>query len=240
MAIEKARGFVIRAFDYQESGRIVTLLSSGLGKISLLAKGARRPESRFGAALDLLNLIEVVFYEGRGLKLLKEATIIEHYPHLKQDYERLEATMQAARVLGRLLREGQGEGRIFRLFAELLRELDEEVSKGKSRLELLQLGFKLKLIDLLGFGPELERCTSCRRSLNGEERTWFSPQVGGLVCSNCRSPRDREMPPPLLQSWRMILRLPLGKLSRLVLPQELISQGEGLLDEFISYHLQPV
>lgn len=240
VAIEKAQGFVIRALDYQESGRIVVLLSSRLGKISLLAKGARRPESRFGAALDLLNLIEVVFYQGKGLKLLREATIIEHYSHLKRDYERLEAALKAARMLGRLLRQGQGEGRIFGLFKELLQELNKEIKRDKIELKLLQLGFKLKLIDLLGFGPELERCTSCRRPLSEGERAWFSSQVGGLVCSDCKDPHDREIPPPLLNGWRMILRLPLGKLPRLVLPEELISQGGELLDEFISYHLQPI
>lgn len=236
MAITKATGFIIKAFDYQESGRILTLLSPRLGKISLLAKGARRIESRFGAALDLLNLIEVVFYEGRGLKLLKEAALIEGYPILKRDYDRLEAALQAARLLNLLLREGQGEGRAFKLFQELLQELDRE---GES-LNLLQLGFKLKLVDFLGFGPELESCASCQKGLARERAPSLSLQAGGLVCADCKAPQDREVPPPLAQGWRAILRFPLGKLTRLVLPDELISLGEELLDEFIAYHLQPI
>ncbi|MCR4403826.1 MAG: DNA repair protein RecO [Candidatus Acetothermia bacterium] len=248
MALAKATGFVIRAFDYQESSRIVTLLSPRLGKISLLAKGARKLESRFGAALDLLNLIEVVFYEGRGLKLLKEAALIEGYPRLKRDYDRLEVALQAARALNLLLREGQGESRAYRLFQELLQELDREGEL--VRLSLLQLGFKLKLIDYLGFGPELEACASCGRPLARDEPAWLSPQAGGLVCADCRAaqaqaqagagPRACEVPPPLAQAWRASLRFPLAKLSRLVLPEELIGLGEELLEEFIAYHLQPI
>ncbi len=250
MALAKATGFVIRAFDYQESSRIVTLLSSRLGKISLLAKGARKIESQFGATLDLLNLIEVVFYEGKGLKLLKEATLIEGYPGLKRDYDRLEAALQAARVLNLLLREGQGEGRAFRLFREFLQELAS--AREGLRLGPLRLGFKLKLIDYLGFGPELEACASCGRPLARDEPLWLSHQAGGLVCADCRAARVqaqgraqteiglREVAPPLAQAWRASLRFPLGRLSRLSLPDELIKVGEGLLDEFIAYHLQPI
>jgi DNA repair protein RecO (recombination protein O) len=237
LAIEKSSGFVIKAFDYQESGRIVTLLSPSHGKISLLAKGARKTESRFGASLDLLNLIEVIFYEGKGLNLLRDASLIESYSSLKRDYERLGAAMQAARTLGLLLREGQGEGRVFGLFGELLGELNQN---GKLELKLLQLGFKLKLIDLLGFGPELERCTVCRRLPEGEQQLWFSTQVGGVVCEKCNTARDRKLPLQLLQGWKAILRLSLGKLSRLVLPEGIISQGEEILDEFISFHLHPI
>lgn len=228
---------MIKAFDFQESGRIVLLLTGRRGKISLLAKGARRAESRFGAALDLLNLIEVVFYEGRGLNLLKDASLIEPYSELKRDYHRLGAALQAARALGLLLREGQGEGRAFHLFAELLQELNENE---KPKLKLLQLGFKLKLIDSLGFGPELEQCTACRRVPADGERVWFSTQVGGVVCDSCKTSRDRKLSPPLLQGWKAILRLPLGKLSRLALPEGTTSQGEELLDKFISFHLQSI
>lgn len=234
MAIAKASGFIIRAFDYQESGRIVALLSPWLGKISLLAKGARKPESRFGAALDLLNLVEIVFYEGRELKLLKEAAIIKSYADIKRDYERLEAALRAARSLNILLKDGQRDKRIYRLFAELLEGLEGD---GGSPA-LLLLGFKLKLIDLLGFGPTLEHCSRCRRPLEGE--LFFSPEAGGIVCGDCRREGDSPIDRRLLKAMGMILRLPLQKLHRLILPEELITQGEEVLDRFISYHLQPI
>lgn len=234
MAIAKASGFIIRGIDYQESGRIVTLLSSGLGKISLLAKGARRMESRFGAALDLLNMVEVVFYEGRGLKLLKDAAIIKSYAELKRDYVRLEAALKAARILNILLKDGQRDHRIYYLFAELLEELEDD---GRSSA-LLLLGFKLKLIDLLGFGPTLDRCSLCRSPL--EEETFFSPEAGGIVCGDCRREGDSPIDVRLVKGMGMILRLPLQKLHRLILPEELITQGEEALDRFISYHLQPI
>lgn len=236
MAIAKASGFIIRGIDYQESSRIVTLLSPRLGKISLLAKGARKIESRTGAALDLLNLVEVVFYEGQGLKLLKDAAIIESYPALKRDYEHLEAAMHAARSLNILLKDGQRDRRIYHLFAELLAELEGDGGAPA----LLLLGFKLKLIDLLGFGPALDHCSLCRRPLDDAAETFFSPEAGGVVCGDCRRGGDSPIDLRLVKGMEMILQLPLRKLHRLVLPEELITQGEETLNRFISYHLQPI
>ncbi len=98
------------------------------------------------------------------------------------------------------------------------------------------------MIDYLGFGPELESCASCGKPLARDEPLWLSPQAGGLVCGHCRTAgvQAQEVPPPLAQAWRAILRFPLDKLSRLVLPDELVSRGEELLEEFIAYHLQPI
>ena len=263
MAIRKATGIIIRAHDFRESSRIVTLLSPEVGKFSLLAKGARRPESPLGAALDLLNRVEVVFYEGRsrGLRLLKEAALIASYPKLKRDYDRLEVALQGARALNLLLREGQRDRRIYQLFEELLEELDVGANVNVNvSPSYLALGFKLKLIDLLGFGPILDRCSLCREPLEAVEAEaeakaeaeveepglWFSPEAGGTVCGPChRGAADPALAGQavewrLVKALRMILRLPLRRLSRLVLPEELIAQGEELLDRFIAYHLQPI
>jgi len=235
MALARATGFVLRTQDYRETSRIVTFFSAEFGKISLLAKGARRLESRFGAELDLLNQLEVVFYEGKGLKLLKEAHLIRAFPKLKQDYERLDAGLRAARGLRLSLRDGQRDRRIFRLFEELLTELEEDAEIDP---EMLLMGFRLKLIDLLGFGPELERCAVCGEPLE-EAEVWLAPRAGGLVCERCRQAEDIPLDRRLARSWRLILRLPLRKLTQLALERGLIDEGGRALERFLAYHLHP-
>ena len=235
MGLARATGFVLKTQDYRETSRIITLFSVEFGKIALLAKGARRMESKFGAALDLLNHLEVVFYESKGLKLLKEAHLIRAFTKLKQDYERLDAGMRAAHGLLFSLRDGQRDRRIFRLFEELLTELEDS----EADPALLLMGFKLKLVDLLGFGPELERCAVCRESLRGVRAIWLAPRAGGLVCERCRQEEDILLDRRLARSWRLILRLPLGKLTRLALARELVKEGEEALERFLAYHLRP-
>lgn len=230
--IKKATGFIIRSIDFKESDKILMIFSRELGKFSAIAKGARKLESKFGAALDLLTLNELVFYDKEGLKLLKEAHIIEGFLPLKRDYERLDAALRCARLLNLLIKEGQIERRIFQLFETLLKNLQHI-----GELKLYELAFKLKLIKALGFAPQLSCCSICRaRSGN----YWFSLEKGGLMCPDCKSIRDAPIDLSLARSLEAALELPLNRLNRLRLKEEALSRADHLLDNFISYHLSPM
>lgn len=230
--IKKATGFIIRSIDFKESDKIITVFSKEFGKFSAIAKGARKLESKFGAALDLLTLNELVFYDKEGLKLLKEAHIIDSFLPLKRDYEKLDKALHCAWLLNRLIKEGQIERRIFQLFEALLRAFEHT-----EELKLYELGFKLKFIKALGFGPQLGRCSICgTRSGNYS----FSMERGGLVCSNCRSAKDTPIDLSLAQSLQAALELPLSKLGRLKLDEEALSCADQLLNGFIGYHLRPI
>ena len=75
MSLEKATAIVMRTIDWSETSSIVTLFTREFGKISGLAKGARRPKGPFESALDLLALCRIVFLRksSDALDLLTEA-----------------------------------------------------------------------------------------------------------------------------------------------------------------------
>lgn len=236
--IKKAVGFVLRSIDFGESDRIVTVLSREVGKISLLAKGARKTESRFGAALELLNLSEFIYYHREGLKFLSQADILDAFPQLKGDYERLSTALRCARWIHRLLEEEHAEERIFSLFHQLL-----EVLKSQEGTAIYELAFKLKLLACLGLAPRLDRCTVCSRLLN--EQSWFSYEKGGMICQRCHAGKGAQGQGVLLdrgtcRGLYMALRLPFSKLKRLRLPEEVITIGERVIEEFIAHHLRPL
>jgi len=241
--IKKATGFIIKSLDFKESDRIITVFSLEFGKFSCIAKGARKLESPFGAALDLLTLSELLFYEGKNLKLLKEAAIIDAFPKLKRDYERLEVALRGARALNLLLEEGQADQQIFSLFQDILKELNA----GSSALRMLELAFKLKLVKALGFAPQFDKCSTCGRHLANKIKIkiWFSAARGGAVCQDCilryaEAPGDISINRGIAQSLKAIIKLPLNKLARLSLTEEALNLSEKLLEEFIAYHLRPL
>jgi len=231
--IEKALGFVIRSIDYGESDRIITVLSEGSGKISFIAKGARKTESRFGAALELLTLSEFIYYDREGLKMLKGADIIEPYSELKCDYERLSCALRCARWMQRLLEEGHAEERVFMLFKQLLEALSSE----EGTLALYEVAFKLKLLEGLGLAPTLDRCAVCGRI---PKRSWFSMDKGGLICERCHGEgREQPLDGGTARGLYMAQRLPFQKLKRLRLTAEAAEVGERLIDKFTAHHLRP-
>ena len=75
--LTRDQGLVLAAKDAAETGRILTVLTLGHGKIPILAKGARRLTRPSGAILDLLNRVEVIYYERAGLQLLREASLVQ-------------------------------------------------------------------------------------------------------------------------------------------------------------------
>jgi DNA repair protein RecO (recombination protein O) len=233
--IKKTVGIVLRAIDYGESDRITTVFSGEYGKISLLAKGARKTESRFGAALELLTLSEFVYYHKEGLKIVSQADIIEAYSELKSDYERLVTALRCARLVNRLLEDDHAEERAFLLFRQLLDALSLE----ENLPVLYELAFQLKLLAGLGLAPTLDRCAVCDRV---PKESWFSIEKGGLICERCHERRhahERPLAPGTARGLYMILRLPFHKLARLKLAEEVVARSEQLIDDFTAHHLRP-
>jgi DNA repair protein RecO (recombination protein O) len=229
--ILKTVGFILRAIKFRESDLILTVLSRDYGKISLIAKGARRTESKFGAALDLLTLSELVFYDAENLKLLKEASILEEYRAVKSDYERLTLALQSVHVLQSFIEEHHPDRTIFELLQNFLDELGSLKNLG-----VAAVAFKLKLMRALGIAPRMSSCARGRHRLT--DVFWFSPQSGGFVCAACHQAGDTRLSPRLAQNLKMILGLSWSKLDRLALSEDEIALAHRLLDEFMGFHLK--
>lgn len=229
--ILKTTGFILRAIKFRESDLILTVLSREYGKISLIAKAARRTESKFGAALDLLTLSELVFYDAENLKLLKEASIIEDYRAIKSDYERLTLALQSVHLLNQLVEEHHPDRAVFEFLRDFLSELGS-----LNNLNLGAVAVKLKLMRALGIAPRMGSCA--RGGHKFTSQFWFSPQSGGFVCEECHQAGDTRLSPRLAQNLKMILGLSWDKLDRLALTEDEIALAQGVLDEFIGFHLK--
>jgi DNA repair protein RecO (recombination protein O) len=231
--IKKAVGFVIRSMEYGETSKIISVLTREVGKISLIAKGARA-ESRFGAALELLTLTEFVYYHREGLKTLSQATVLKTYPELQGDYDRQATALRCARLVGRILEEDHAEERVFALFRSLLEALGRE-----DELEVFELAFQVKLLSCLGWAPQLDRCAICGETPN---QSWFSLEKGGLLCECCRSgDPSGEIPVErgVVRGLYMALQMPLAKVRRLKLSPEVLAAGKGLVEDFVAHHFRP-
>lgn len=246
--IRKTIGFILRAIKFRESDLILTVLSKDHGKISLIAKAARRTESKFGAALDLLTLSELVFYDAENLKLLKEASIIEDYHALKSDYDRLTLALHTAHLINQLVEEHHPDRAVF----EFLQDFLEHLSSVRD-LNLAAIAVKLKFMRVLGIAPRLSSCArgghklrlslpdlSSRRlgKTNSPDEVWFSPQSGGLVCGACHQAGDTRLSPRLAQSLKMILGMRWDRLNRFALAPDETELANEALDEFIGFHLK--
>ncbi len=183
MPLFRTQGIVLRARDLGEHDRLITLYTRELGRLTAVARGARRLRSRFGGALELFTWGEAVGFEreGRELVQLDHFDILRSFRRLRDDLERLGQGARMVEALARLTGERDPHPACFALLLRALRALETGAAAR------VQLAFTLRLLDLLGHRPRLDRCVRCVRAL-GTATITFDPDRGGVVCGSCRAP----------------------------------------------------
>ncbi|NIR39720.1 MAG: DNA repair protein RecO, partial [Actinobacteria bacterium] len=83
------KGIVLRSYPFGEADRVVVLLSPNHGKLRTVAKGVRKTKSRFGGRLEPFTHVDLVLYEGRNLDTITQAEVIEAFPTLRGDLDRV-------------------------------------------------------------------------------------------------------------------------------------------------------
>ena len=181
----KTEAVVLRSIRYGEADRIVHLYSATRGRIGAIAKGSRRPKSRFGGRLEPFFRLDLLLHEGRSdLCTVTGASTLDGYPDLRSDGPGLGAAARACDAVLRLLDSVEPNRPAYNLLCRYLALLDEDARGEGARHDLRAVGlaFRLKLALAAGFSPELGSCARCGEL---EGIVAFSGSSGGVVCSSC-------------------------------------------------------
>lgn len=180
----KTEAVVLRSIRYGEADRILHLYSQDRGRIGAIAKGARKPRSRFGGRLEPFFRLDLVLHEGRGdLMTVTAATTADGYPRLRSSGPALGAGARACDAVLRLLDSAEPNPPAYNLLCRYLALLDDPAGPEAARLEVA-LAFRLKLALVAGFAPELASCARCGEA---GHLAGFSGAAGGVVCGGCEA-----------------------------------------------------
>ncbi len=179
MAIVQADALVLRSYRLGETSLIVHLFTADFGLLRCVAKGARGPKSRFGAALEPGVRINAVIYRkvARDLQLLSKADIMVYWPSLWEDPQRFARTGAVLEFLDRAAYGEAGDAELLDLATETLASMS---TASLPALEAILRGFEIQALRRLGLAPELQSCLECRTPL--ERGGLFHPLRGGLLC----------------------------------------------------------
>lgn len=181
----KTEAIVLRSIRYGEADRILHLYSRDRGRLGAIAKGARKPKSRFGGRLEPFFRLDLVLHEGRSdLLTVTSATTVDGYPRLRSDGPALTAGARACDAFLRLLDAAEPNPPAYNLLCRYLALLDDPEHRGRAAGLETALAFRLKLALVAGFAPELASCTNCGEA---EHLVGFSGSAGGVVCASCEA-----------------------------------------------------
>ncbi len=190
-APEKASALVLRAIEFSETSAVVTLFTREFGKISGMAKGARRPKGPFEHALDLLGLCRIVFLRksSGALDLLTEAKLERRFRPRGHDLASLYAGYYVAELLIELTHDYDPHPQLFDTAVQTLAELSggppaSSSLPGDTASSVLR--FELAALRLLGHLPSFESCAECAAVVPRVGRVPFGLLAGGVLCERCR------------------------------------------------------
>jgi len=228
---------LLRAVDYGESDRIVHLLMPEVGRISAIAKGARRSVKRFPGTLDVFNLLRVTVNRRRrtGMGFLEQAVLIHPFLELRTVQGRYALASYLVELLGRMAPEG-GAGPDSRHLFDFAKSTLLALEKMEPDLRLRVL-LELRALDALGLRPELSRCVRCGAA--PAERAGFHVADGGVVCATCAGSLEGVLPVHLgtLRVLQQGLEYDLDRLERLALGPRALAEAEHLVFRFHRFHV---
>jgi DNA repair protein RecO (recombination protein O) len=182
---------VLRRVEFGESDLILTLFTRALGRVSALARGARRNSRRFAGALEPFFTLRAVLEERPGVELmtLREAVLARPRSGLLTDLAALSAAGRALGWVRRAAPVHTPEAEAWQIVEALLDRLAEPGAAAFAEPELARAG--LRLLGAFGWALELERCVRCGKPCPSGRPASLDPARGGLVCRDCGGGRIR-------------------------------------------------
>lgn len=180
-----ATGIVIRRTTYGETDNILTLYTREYGRISAIAKGARKSLSRLAGASEMLTCSRFGLASGKGaLDVVTQAEVKNSFPGLRKDLLRLANGLYFAELLGRFVADEDPIEDLFVLLRASLLLLERVPDP-----EMGARWFELRLMDELGYAPDLETCAVDGEPVDAEEAVRegrplaLSAASGGVICA---------------------------------------------------------
>jgi len=171
---------VLRHSDYGEADRLLTLYTRQLGKTRALAKGARKIASRKAGHIEPFTHVKLQLAKGRDMLILTQADTVDAYLPLREDLILTSHASYVMELLDRFTYEEEIES------PSTLRLLTDTLSRLASKSDpwLVIRYYEMRLLDHLGFRPQLFECANCGREIKAEDQ-YFSFSAGGVICPRC-------------------------------------------------------
>jgi DNA repair protein RecO (recombination protein O) len=233
MSLRESEAIVLRTYPLREADLLVTLFTRLEGKVSGVARAAKKSKRRFGGALEPMTYARA-FYdirERQELARLDACEVLESPMATEVSYARAVALAHVAELLDELLPDHEANDAIFRLTLSVLHGLTGE------DIWMAVTYFDLWLTRLVGFLPELTECIVCGRSLNGS-RAYFHALADGLMCVEDKRLASSEISSESRALAAQMFRSPVESFAGIPWPKSQAADLRKFLIQILQRHIE--
>ena len=231
---------LLRRVEYGDYDLILTFLTRDFGKLSAIAKSARKSTKRFAGGLELFSVLRIVCTSGRrsGLPILQEAVLINLHPAIRTDIMKTAQANYWAELIDRWAEEAEQQPELFHLLLHVYGRLNS----GTASPAEIGIIFQIRLLALTGHAPNLQRCSVCRTGLDHSPDREYTVDLpkGGLICRRCATgPNERQIPltKGTIKQLLWLAKAELAKTGRIRFSGRALSESQRFLEAFLPFHL---
>lgn len=228
----KTEGIVLRSRDYGEGNSIITVFTRDFGKISLMARGAKKPKSRLSSVSQPFTYAHYLFFQSSASTMgtLSQGEIIESFKQLRIDLTKTAYAAYFTELFDKIVDENDRSPFLFPLLMYSLQYLDQ----GKD-VQILARLFEMKILIVGGYRPQVDQCVSCKRE---EGYFGFSIAEGGLLCEECqdKDPQLIQLEPATIKIIRLLYHMDVARLGNINVQEQRRKEMEQVMWRFMDYH----
>lgn len=230
--VTKTEAVVLRTVDYSESSLIVTLFTRKHGVIAVIAKGAKRPKSKFSALMVPGQVLEVVVYiKGtRNVQTLSEASYMLKLDELRIDMEKLALATTTLELISQVLHENEVNELLFAFLVKFLRWINSYDNPGRIIFPYVQL----RVMEHIGIGIQAEE------SLSAETSAGYMNIELGTLSQNAEGAESIRLTTGQFQFIRDTLFSKKQSIFEIDFKKSELSDLIDYLDRYIRYHIDGV
>ncbi len=241
MKIFKVKGIVIKEIVYKETDKIITLMTDKLGKISCMAKGAKKNNSPILASSQFLVYSEFLLYKGTSFYHINSAEMLESFYSIKTDYEKLDKAFEVTKALNKVAYENEDSEELISLYLNTLFVI---ANKDKD-FRFVNSIFKLKAMSLTGYSPHIYRCNKCDQVMVNKDRildAYFDKTNNRCECKECyekirsediqAAKRYRHISNAVLISILYVISSPIKKVFNFELSEKEVREFEDFVNVY--------
>lgn len=176
--LQKVEGIIIRTTNYGETNKIITLFTRELGKVGVMARGARKPSSRLASVSQIFTYGYFLIQTGSGLGTLQQGESLSSMKHIKEDIITTAYASYIVELTDKAVEDRKVNPYLFELLYQTLNYMNEGLDT-----EIVTMIYEIKMLRVIGLYPHLTSCVNCGVT---EGKFSFSVSEGGLLCHECK------------------------------------------------------
>jgi len=230
---------MLRRIEFGDYDFIITFFALNQGKVSVIAKSAKKSTKRFSGILELFSVLDIVYgsARGKGLPVLKEAVLKQPFSKIRADIKKTAYASYWSELINAWMEKNEKQSKLYYLLRYVLGELDF----GNTSEEALSILFQMRLMAISGHSPNLRECRICKTKLEEIKKAniIFDLARGGLVCENCSQNISKRivLSKGTIKQLLWIEIQDLTKAKRIRFTPQASNEGLKFLEAFVPYHL---